>query len=262
MEATALYRQGNLDGALEASIQEIKGAPTHIGKRAFLAELLCMQGNYERADVQLEALLALEPRSLITIGTWRQLLRAATSRIGVFSKGALPDLIEPPSRHVRALLELLLTVRQGDQYGAAAAIVEQLETQRQRSPCLVNGKPVADLRDLDDRFAGIVEMFGSNGKYFWVEQPMIVSIVFDAPERPIDLFWRRAEIVLKSGTVGQVFIPTVYPSATECGEARLGRRTDWHEQDGVAIGIGQRMLLVDDAAVALSDLESIEFQQP
>lgn len=258
MNATNLYQQGNLTAAIDAGAQELKAAPGNPGKRAFLAELLCIQGSYERAETQLETLLALEPRSLITVGTWRNLLRAATARQDVFTQGGVPEVIGSVSPRIRSLLEVLLAVREGND---ATAQVARLEDERQASPCIINGTEVEDLRDVDDRFAGIFELLASNGKYFWVEQSDIVSMEFDKPERALDLLWRKAEIVLVSGTVGQVFVPAVYPTPSQNPDAQLGRTTDWSDDNGVAVGVGQRLLLAGNDAIALNDIESIQFQR-
>lgn len=258
MSATHLYQQGNLAAAIDASAQELRAAPGNTGKRAFLAELLCIQGNYERAETQLETLLALEPRSLITVGTWRNLLRAATARHEVFTQGAIPEVIGSVSPRIRALLELLLALREGND---ATVLATRLEDERQPASCIVNGTAVSDFRDVDDRFAGIVELLASNGKYFWVEQSDIVSLNFDKPERALDLLWRRAEIVLVSGTIGQVFVPSVYPTPSQDADAQLGRATDWLDERGAAIGVGQRLFLADDVALALNDIETLEFQR-
>lgn len=258
MNAINLYRQGNLAAAIDAGAQELRAVPDHAGKRAFLAELLCIRGNYERAETQLETLLALEPRSLITVGTWRNLLQAATARQEVFYEGAVPDVISSISPRVQSLLQVLLALREGRD---ATELVARVEDERERAPCSINGAAVDDLRDVDDRFTGIVELLASNGKYFWVEQSDIVSLHFDKPERALDLLWRRAEIVLISGSIGQVFVPAVYPTPTNSEDAQLGKTTDWLEGHGVAVGIGQRMLLADDEAIALNEIETIEFQR-
>lgn len=260
MSAQALYRSGDLAAAIAAGAEELRHVPADLAKRAFYAELLCLQGQFERADRQLETLLSLEPKTLVTVGTWRQLLRAASARADVFERGALPEVIGEPSARVRGLLAILLALREG-RPAEAAAQAQALEAARPAVPCRVNGEPVEDLRDVDDLSAGILELLASNGKYFWVELGQIRSLRFFPPQRPLDLLWRRAEIVLASGTEGEVFVPAVYATASDDPEALLGRRTDWQDCGGLVRGIGQRLWLAGEEALPLAEIDAVEFER-
>ena len=260
MSAQLQYQNGDLQAAAIASAEELRNSPTDLGKRAFFAELLCLQSEFERADRQLETLLSLDPRSVVTVGTWRQLLRAATARQDVFRRGALPEVVDSMSPRIKTLLEILVAVRE-ERFSEAAAKAEELESARAPLPCRVNGEPVEDLRDADDLSAGVLEVLATNGKYFWIDMEKIVSLQFQAPERPLDLLWRRAEIVLVSGTEGQVLVPAVYATATEDPAALLGRKTDWLDNDGLVRGVGQRLWLIGDEACPLTELETVDFER-
>ena len=77
------------------------------------------------------------------------------------------------------------------------------------------------------------------------------------PESLLDLVWRRAEIVIKDGPQGEVFVPITYVDSVKVSE-RLGKDTTWqqlHEQ--LVTGIGQKMLLVGEQALALSDIQHL-----
>src|SRR5690625_2985708 len=234
--AQTYYRNGDLHAALGAIAEELRRTPQDAAKRAFFIELLCLRGDFEKAERQLQTLLSLAPDTLITVGTWRQLIHAAQARRDVFEQGRVPDFIGGPSERLSQHLELLVALRDGNPI-RAAELVERLEAQRTPQPMRVNDRMVADLRDPDDLCAGILEVLATNGKYFWVEFGQIVELAFEPPERPLDLLWRKARIVLNTGSEGEVFIPAIYPTAGDDAAAWLGRHTDWRGEDGVVRGI-------------------------
>lgn len=260
MSAHHYYRQGDLAAALKFAAEELRNSPADTDKRVFYTELLCLTDAFERADAQLQALLALEPRALITVANWRQLLRAAIRRREVFFQGAVPEVVDSLSPRMRSLLEAILAWREGCP-ADAAAIVSQIEAARPPAPCRLDGLAVDDLRDADDLFTGIIELLASNGKYFWVDVEQVTTLRFQRPRRPLDLLWRSAEITLTNGTVGEVFIPSIYPAPTADADAQLGRKTDWLETKGIVRGVGHRMWLAGDEAIALGTIESLEFDR-
>lgn len=254
--ASEEYAAGNISAALTAIADEIKAAPADAKKRAFFVELLCVAGQYERADQQLNTLVVLEPQSAITVGTWRQLIRAAQSRLDVYFKNAVPDVIDEPTPTIAKSLELLVALNAGDSSLAATAL-EELEALASPLNLEVNGKTVTEWRDLDDVNAYVLELLGTNGKYFWIDFTQIESIDFAKPTRPLDMLWRKVTITLNNGSVGEAFIPAVYPFKAEDDAAKLGRLTQWHSQSGLTRGEGLRTWLIGDQALTLFDVESI-----
>lgn len=256
--AKEYYLEGNLTKAVEQITEEVKNAPSSAAKRAFLVELLCFNGEWERADKQLNALLSLDEKSALTVGTWRQLIRAAQARDDVYNDGAIPEVIELPTERIELALKLQLAERENDQKQCDKLLnaINSLETKNEYS---INNTVVSDWRDLDDLNSGILELLGTNGKYFWVDFDQVESIEFDEPTRPLDLLWRKAAIALKSGTAGEVFVPAIYPSQkTEDDLLKLGRKTDWIEKGSLVKGEGLRTWLVGDDAVSLMDIKNIE----
>jgi len=256
-QATEHYRNGDLETALSTVAAELRAAPADTGKRAFYVELLCLAGELERADTQLQTLLGMQPDAITTAGTWRQYLHAAQARQDVFERGRAPDVIDTPNARITTLLDLLRGLREGDLDNLAERS-HALEDARKPLAATLNGELVDDLRDLDDLSAGILEVLASNGKYFWIDMEDIVSLHFSAPQRPLDLLWRPTTLTLTNGSEGAVLVPMIYPTATDDRQARLGRRTDWETVGGLTRGIGQRTWLVGDQAVAFSDIESLE----
>ena len=103
-------------------------------------------------------------------------------------------------------------------------------------------------------------MLTSTGKYLWIPFERVAELTLHAPERPRDLYWRRATLAVEGGPNGEVYVPALYlcpPDETD--EAlRLGRATDWRDlADGLTRGVGQRVFLAGDDGVSIMDLSSV-----
>ena len=93
LQAADLFRAGRLADALAAANAEVKAAPTDLGRRVLLAELLLFSGNLERADVILDAAGQLDPSVAVVVSEFRQLLRAETARRQLYRDGRVPELL-------------------------------------------------------------------------------------------------------------------------------------------------------------------------
>jgi type VI secretion system protein ImpE len=111
----------------------------------------------------------------------------------------------------------------------------------------------------------VLEVITSGGKYFWIPFSRIESIEFAKPERPRDLLWRRAHLIVADGPDGEVFIPVIYAGTTaEADESfRLGRATEWKGAEATPIrGIGQRVFQVGREDIPIMDLGMVTFDRP
>ena len=63
------------------------------------------------------------------------------------------------------------------------------------------------------------------------------------------------------GPDGEVYLPAVYAADEPLTDAlRLGRETDWRETEGGPVrGVGQRLFIVGEDAVAMMDLGNFRF---
>ncbi|MGK0153419.1 MAG: type VI secretion system protein ImpE [Neolewinella sp.] len=273
MDAAELYRAGNLAQAIEAATAAVRKKPADIVPRGFLSELLCIAGNLDRADAQLEIVTNQQPEAIAGVSLMRQLIRAARSRQEFFDAGRVPEVLSEPTPSVRKSLEAQALLRSGDTAGAAKLLQEVEETRPKISGTMISstmtaqgeaGKPFADLRDLDDLACSVFEVLTSTGKYYWVPMENVVSLSPRKPERPIDLLWLPAEMSVKDGPDGVVYIPSIYGSTALDGDASLllGRATEWDESAAdIVRGTGLRMFLMDDADLSPFELGEIEFDQ-
>ena len=259
------FEAGDIQAAIQAQNTEVKAHPADIDRRGFLAELLCFAGNLDRADLMLDTVLKQAPASAPAIALFRQVIRAELARRQLFAEGRVPEFLGEPEPSLQQALAATIALREGHVAEALAAVT-RAEESRPPVPGTHNGQPFDDLRDIDDVTAGLFEVLTSTGKYYWVPMARVERIEFRAVERPRDLIWRRAHMVVSDGPDGEVYLPALYcPVGAEAetrwdDRARLGRVTDWVGGDGAPVrGIGQRTLLVGDEAIPLLELGTIDF---
>lgn len=264
LKGSDLYTAGQLSEAIDAMSAEVKSKPTDQARRGFLAELLCIAGDLERADKQLDVLSNQDPQAAAGLGLFRQLVRAEQARQQFYSEGRVPEFLIPPDDQLRVYLEASVLLRD-NQPGQAAERLHEAEEKRAPLAGVCNGEPFEDMRDLDDLTACIFEILTNNGKYFWVPMHSVLSVEFQPPEHPRDVLWRQAHLSVKDGPDGEVFFPAIYAETgdTPSDQARLGRSTDWIGGDGAPVrGQGQRTFLIGSADRTIMELETLEITQP
>src|SRR5689334_24512275 len=226
-DAGRLFREGNVTDALAAATAAVRKAPTDIGARVLMAELLAFSGNIERADVVLDACGDLDPSVAVVVAEFRQLLRGETARRQLFSDGRVPEFLGEPSAAQQSALAAIVAMRNGDtaEAGKLAALAEE---QRVHPVGTFRNAAFDDMRDADDLLATCFEVITTTGKYFWIAPERVLLMEFHPPKRPRDLFWRRATMQVSDGPDGDVYVPVLYPPATKATTAptdplRLGR---------------------------------------
>ncbi len=258
MDVNSLYSSGRLADAATAAMNVVKGKPTDVGARLFLAELLCFQGEWERAEKQLDAAAKQSQDDGFLALLIRQLIRGEILREQVFTEGRSPQLVGELPKDAKLQLEICTELRN---HQNAAVLVEAAQDAREPIGGQCNDQPFDDIRDLDDRMAGILEVITATGKYYWVPWKSVKTLELTKPERPADLIWRKASIDVENGPEGEVFIPVRYPCPNAEGwddQLRLGRATSWAgETTGAVIGLGQKMFLFGDEAKSALEIHRI-----
>ncbi|HTZ72069.1 MAG TPA: type VI secretion system accessory protein TagJ [Acetobacteraceae bacterium] len=258
--AGSLFRAGKLTEAVAAASAAVKAAPGDLAARVLLAELLLFAGNIERADVILDAAADIDPQAAMVVAEFRQLLRAETARRQLRRDGRVPEFLGEPTPTMQLALAVQVAVRAGD-FAEAAKQAAALEETRPRAAGTHDGTPYDDFRDACDLHVGFFEVLTTTGKYFWVPTEQVISAEFHKPERPRDLAWRRVTMSVREGPDGVVYIPAIYGSDVPdlADKLRLGRETDWQEQEGFTRGLGQRVFLVGDDPATVMELGTLEF---
>jgi type VI secretion system protein ImpE len=264
-----LFRAGLLREAIEAQSAAVKATPSDIRRRWVLAELLCFVGEWERADRALEVIVAQAPQQQAAVLAFQHLLRGEEVRRQVMNEGRAPEILGAERNGPRAALTALLCLREGKPEDAVHVLAED------ESPVAVGGtrnreQSFDGFRDLDDVYSPFVEMIAHGGRYLWVSVAALKLIEIEPLTTVRDLLWRPARLSVQGGPVGNVFLPTIYPTdpaGTATGAdrdaLRLGRRTEWLDRPGAPVrGLGLRSFLVGETDIPIHELGRLEFREP
>jgi type VI secretion system protein ImpE len=263
MSAADHFRAGRLTEAIAEAQAAVRSNPAHQASRYLLAELLCFTGELEKADKQLDAFGDLDPKSMMTVSMFRQLIRSEQAREQFFQDGRIPEFVEKPSPGLELHLKASMLLREGNAAEAGRTLAEA-ESQRTPVKGVCNDKRFDEFRDIDDVTSSFFEVYTATGKYFWLPFDKVDEVEFRAPDRSRHLLWRSARLALREGADLEVHFPAVYRgSARHPDDAcKLGRKTDWIGGDGEPMrGVGQRTFLVGDEAVGIMEMERITFER-
>ena len=226
--ASALFREGRLDEAIQALGAAVRDNPTDVQRRTFLFELLAFAGQYDRAEKHLAVLSQGGKEAEMGALLYHAALHAERIRQGMFESGSLPD--------GRALPPVGGTL---------------------------NGRPFTTLADADPRIGARLEVFAA-GQYTWIPFAQIASVRAEPPKRARDLLWIPAQVKtaesFKGVELGEVLLPAIAPLSWRDpdGAVRLGRVTEWVAVDGGEAPIGQKLLLVDGEELPILELRELE----
>jgi type VI secretion system protein ImpE len=264
MTASDLFHAGRLRDAIDAQAAKVKSSPADRSARFFLFELYLFAGDPDRARRQLDLLRYDDPQHAAAVDQYRHALDAEARRRAVFAGAEQPKGLTTAPDHVRLRLEALPYLARGEHAEAR----KRLDEANAAVPALtgtLNGRPFEGLYDADERFATVLEVFGTGGAYTWVPLEQVESITANPPQHPRDVVFRPAHVVLRDGPEGDVLLPGLYPLTHDHPDdaVKLGRATEWVGAGGeVARGAGGRLLLAGDRAVQLVELVTIVLAAP
>lgn len=234
MDASALYKQGKLSEAIASLTAGIRKAPSDVRQRTFLFELLCFNGELERAQKQLAVLAEADPEASLGVMSYQQVVQCEAGRNEMFEKGAFPTS-PSAARPVRGRL---------------------------------NGQPFEMLEDGDPRIGARLELF-VGGQYQWIPFEHLASVQMEPPRLARDLLWITAKVVGGAALDGADFGETLVPALTPLSHrhpdelVRLGRVTEWTDlEDGTEVPLGQKMLLVDGEDFPILEVRELLIEGP
>lgn len=257
MDLKQLVNQGDLSGALAAATAAVKAKPTDLSARTALFELLCFQGNLDRAEKQLAVLADESMEMAYAASMLKALVEAERKRRAVMAGDAEPETRPDDPAWGPALREIVALSAKGDDVGAAAAA---LEAEREPVRGSFNGEAFSDLRDGDDVLAPCLEMlFGGNA--WWVDWRSVARLEAQPLKTLRDACWMPFTVTLadENGSSFEGYVPTTYVDShtSESEPLRLGVETDWVERQGVVRGLGRRVLYVDGDPRDLLELREL-----
>ena len=254
---TQMLQMGQLTEAIQYLENGLKDDPINVDFRSSLIELLCIKGDLERADKQLNLMVQKHPEFLIGATNLRQLIRAEQARKDFANGISVPELFNGTNAHSEALLQLSIELHNGDR-ASIKDKAEKLEALRPTLTMTLDDTEINEMRDMDDSLGGFIEIFGTDGKFYLAELSEIEYITFKPAASIIEQVWRRVDLSIKDGPSGEAHIPMVYVQSESDAE-KLGRETDWKEiGDELMVGVGHKMWFVDDAAVPFSEFKRLD----
>jgi len=262
MSARDCLDQGQLTEAIRQLNDEVRQRPTDLELRTFLFQLHAYAGDLTRASKQLEVIRTQtqEAEYLNGLRVYQGLLDAEQLRRNLFDKGVRPRFMMAPPDEVVAYLDALDLARGGD-FTSAKARLDQAASTLQAARGHLDGTTFDDFRDADDVLAPVLEVFTATG-YYWVPWVHVQFLEVPAPKTLLDLLWTPAKLATFDGQLGEVYLPTLYPRSSDSTDdlIRLGRQTDWIEQDaGIVRGLGRKSFLVGEELRTLHELSQVQF---
>jgi type VI secretion system protein ImpE len=254
-----LIARGMPAQALPALQAEVKANPADAKLRVLLFQLLAVLGQWERASVQLNTCVELDPLALPMASTYRDAIKCEALREAVFAGNKTPLLLGEPEPWTLRLVEALHAQAQDRAHLAQTLRNEALDM----APAVsgrVNGTPFDWICDADSRLGPVLEAI-VNGRYAWVPFNSLRRVIIEPPHDLRDLVWAPAHLSFVKGSDAMALIPTRYPGCLPVDDERLlmARLTEWDCIDGDQYaGRGQRVLATPDAEHALLEVRTIE----
>lgn len=258
-DAENAVRSGDPVLALKLLQDAVRSKPGDAQLRVFLFQLLCVQGEWDRALVQLELCAEMDAAALAMRETYRDAVACERLRAGVFDGSRSPMLFGEPEPWIALLIESLIRAGRGE-----AQAAEQLRSDAfdaaPPSSGVMDGQAFEWIADCDMRLGPVLEAI-VNGRYYWIPFLRLARIDFEEPADLRDYVWLPAHLRFVNGGESVALIPARYPGSEAAGDGllALGRKTDWSEPaPGVFHGIGQRVFATDAGEYPLLDIRCIE----
>ena len=257
-DAEVKLRAGDIAGCLADLQGDVRRNPADPKLRVFLAQVLMVAGDWERAVTQLSVAREMDASAIPMAHAYRAALQCEQLRTQVFSGARSPLLFGDPQAWVALLVQSLAILGSGRREEAGALRNEALEAAPATAGSL-NGTSFDWISDADSRLGPILEVL-LNGAYYWIPFHRIARIVTEPPADLRDLVWLPAEFTWANGGEAFGFIPSRYAGTESAGDdaLRLSRKTEWACLGEEAFsGIGQRVIATSTTETPLLEVREI-----
>jgi type VI secretion system protein ImpE len=238
-----LLAAGRPADALQSLQQRVRDRPDDAKLRTFLFQLLCVLGQWERAQAQLELCGQLDHATLAMVSTYREALKCELVREAVFAGKTTPMIFGQPQAWVASLVEALQADARGETNLGTRLRADALAAAPTTAGS-VDGTAFDWIADADSRLGPVLEAI-VNGRYVWVPFASLAKVDLEAPADLRDLVWAPAHLELANGGDTVALVPSRYVGSGAAGEGalQLARKTEWVEIGSEQYrGLGQRML--------------------
>ncbi len=256
--AEELFAAGDLAGCIAQLQTDVRRQPADSKLRVFLAQLLMLTGDWERALNQLSVAAELDAGALPMKHAYSAAIQCERLRADVFAGKRSPLVFGEPLPWIASFLKALALDADGKAEEAASirnAALEQAAT----TAGTINGAPCEWIADADSRLGPTLEVL-LNGAYYWVPFERIHRISIEAPADARDLVWVPAQFIWSNGGQAMGMLPVRYPGSERSEDAaiRMSRKTEWRPLgDEQYAGLGQRVLTSDSEELGLLEIRDI-----
>jgi len=255
------FRRGDLPACLLALQAAVRKDPADAKLRIFLAQVLMVQGDWERAINQLEVIRGMDASALPMVHAYETAIQCERVRAEVFAGTRGPLLFGEPEPWIAQLMQSLTLLGAGRVDQAATVRAQALDEAPARGGTM-NGAAFEWVADADSRLGPMLEVL-LNGAYYWVPMHRIARITIEAPSDARDLVWLPAQFLWSNGGEAMGMIPARYPGSESAEDPaiRLARKTEWRDLGtDTYLGLGQRLLTTDNAELGLLELRELSFE--
>ncbi|WP_077035853.1 type VI secretion system accessory protein TagJ [Pelomonas sp. KK5] len=259
--AESAVRAADPKAALAALTQAVKATPADPRLRIFMAQLLCVLGQWERAHTQLNVVADMKTDT----GPMREMvghaLRCELLRANVFKGSRSPMLFGQPDEWLALLIESLLQAGQGKDE-LAAQLADRAFEAAPATKGKIDGHAFEWIADADSRLGPVLEAM-VNGKYYWIPFNRMASIALEPPTDLRDRVWLPATVQFANGGEVVAMIPTRYvgSEASTDGQILMAAKTEWQDMGHERFaGLGQRVLVTDLGEHDLTSIRLIELE--
>jgi type VI secretion system protein ImpE len=262
-EAESALHAGQVRAALQHLTAAVRAKPADAALRIFLAQLLCVLGQWQRAHTQLNVLADLDSSAVPMRETVGHAIRCELMRAQVFAGKRTPMVFGQPDQWLALLIESLLQAGEGK-----TELSQDLAARAFEAAPAVAGRigeqPFEWIADADSRLGPVLEAC-VNGRYYWVPFSRLARVTFEAPADLRDVVWTPAQLLFHNGGETVALVPTRYPGSESSADDAicLARKTEWTAAgEDRWIGLGQRVLATDAGEHDLMALRTIELEEP
>lgn len=262
-DALDALKEGNFDAALSHAKSAVRDDPGDPESRAQLFQIFCLNGEWDRANAQLEALLT---ASQAQAPIWKQfqiLTKLEAQRQEAHATATAPAIVGDPEDWMAGFAKAFELHMSGD-VEAGAKLREESLGDVTPAAGQIDNQEFDWLMDGDARYGPMLESFlPTEGDYCWVPFTALTSLRIEKPTQVNHFIWAPAHFTWKDGRVMHGYVPVRYVGSEDAEDRQLtlARGTSWVDSGhDVFTGLGQRVLMSSDDDFPILDLREARFQ--
>jgi len=263
MNSKELIRAGRLTEARNQLIEEVRSAPSDTGSRTLLFQVLSFCGEWDKAELHLEAIAAQDPKADTGVQIYKNLIQAEKERRDVLTHKRRPSFLTGTPAYLEMYFAAWDKVVE-KKIEEASELYGQIDAQGPIISGTLDGKIFSGFRDIDTFLSLFLEAF-VHDRYIWFPFQSLRELSFAPPQTLFDLLWTTARITTWEGLSINCYLPVLYPDSSlhEDNRVKLGRMTDWISLGGqFSKGMGQHMYQVGEEEIAILEIRDAVFKSP